>query len=183
MRGWGWVWGVHAGMAGRLGCMEMQLGPGNAHASHDPPPCSLTHSPPSGRSPHPPGPQILVTGASVVAVLFVVLMSLPRAGGPVALPALAVLWGVLSGLALLLHAELPVPQGMVNVRLFPDSKVQVRLAAGAVHAPGGLRYGTVCASKDSKVPARGALGSDLKARGSGRWEARYHDGWRVEGRV
>ncbi|EFJ42256.1 hypothetical protein VOLCADRAFT_107353 [Volvox carteri f. nagariensis] len=52
-------------------------------------------------------------------------MSLPRAGGPVALPALGLLWGSCSGLALLLHAELPVPMERANSRLFPDSKVQV----------------------------------------------------------
>ncbi|KAG2493679.1 hypothetical protein HYH03_008193 [Edaphochlamys debaryana] len=69
--------------------------------------------------------QVLITAASIVAVMFVVLLSLPRAGGPVALPALAVLWGTCSGLALLLHAELPVPMERANSRLFPDSKVQV----------------------------------------------------------
>ncbi|GIM00281.1 hypothetical protein Vretimale_5429, partial [Volvox reticuliferus] len=69
--------------------------------------------------------QILVVAASVVAVMFVVLLSLPRAGGPVMLPALGLLWATCSGLALLLHAELPVPIDRANSRLFPDSKVQV----------------------------------------------------------
>ncbi|KAG2447194.1 hypothetical protein HYH02_007936 [Chlamydomonas schloesseri] len=69
--------------------------------------------------------QVLVTAATVVAVIFVVLLSLPKAGGPVALPALGVLWGTCSGLALLLHAELPVSVDRANSRLFPDSKVQV----------------------------------------------------------
>ncbi|GLC46128.1 hypothetical protein PLESTB_001193000 [Pleodorina starrii] len=69
--------------------------------------------------------QILVVAASVVAVIFVVLLSLPRAGGAVALPALGVLWGTCSGLALLLQAELPVHMDRANARLFPDSKVQV----------------------------------------------------------
>ncbi len=70
--------------------------------------------------------QVLVTAATVVAVIFVVLLSLPKAGGPVVLPALGVLWGTCSGLALLLHAELPVTVDRANSRLFPDSKVQVR---------------------------------------------------------
>ncbi|GLI61232.1 hypothetical protein VaNZ11_003532, partial [Volvox africanus] len=69
--------------------------------------------------------QILVVAASVVAVMFVVLLSLPRAAGPVVLPALGLLWGTCSGLALLLQAELPVPIDRANSRLFPDSKVQV----------------------------------------------------------
>lgn len=99
-----------------------------------------------------------MTGASVVAVLFVVLMSLPRAGGPVALPALAVLWGVLSGLALLLHAELPVPQGMVNVRLFPDSKVQVRLAADTVLAAVGFKMRHIVRVQGRRVAGAGRAG-------------------------
>lgn len=70
---------------------------------------------------------MLVVAASVVAVVFVVLLSLPRAGGQVALPALGLLWGTCAGLALLLHAELPVPMDRANSRLFPDSKIQVRV--------------------------------------------------------
>lgn len=62
---------------------------------------------------------------SVLAVVFVVLLSLPKAAGPLVLPTLALVWGTASGLALLLHAELPVPLGRADSRLFPDSKVQV----------------------------------------------------------
>ncbi|GFR52564.1 hypothetical protein Agub_g15154, partial [Astrephomene gubernaculifera] len=77
-----------------------------------------------------PALQFLVVCASVVAVCFVLLLSLPRAGGPLAAPALALLWGCCCGLALLLHAETPVRldgRGAhhTSSRLFPDSKVQV----------------------------------------------------------
>ncbi|KXZ48748.1 hypothetical protein GPECTOR_25g332 [Gonium pectorale] len=69
--------------------------------------------------------QVLVTASSVLAVLFVLLLAQPGAGGQLTLPGLALLWAVASGLALLLHAELPVPSVRANSRLFPDSKVQV----------------------------------------------------------
>lgn len=86
--------------------------------------------------------QLLVTAATVVAVIFVVLLSLPKAGGPVALPALGILWGTCSGLALLLHAELPVSADRANSRLFPDSKVQVR--SGARARARSLHLRTLC---------------------------------------